>query len=112
MIDDFQVPDEYLGAFRRLMRRMPIELQTDEAFLQTLVMYLKLGGEKLARHRIEVEKAEFVTAFTIVKRQLPEQPDKAESEDHEEEPDDQDQEDEMDDHEDEVADIDPDTIAT
>ena len=112
MIDDFQVPDEYLGAFRRLMRRMPVELQTDEAFLETLVMYLKLGGEKLARHRIEVEKAEFVTAFTIVKRQLPEVPDEAESENHDEERDDQDQEDEVDDHEGEVADIDPDTIAT
>jgi len=112
MIDDFQVPDEYLGAFRRLMRRMPVELQTDEAFLQTLVMYLKLGGEKLARHRIEVEKAEFVTAFTIVKRQLPEEPNETEPENHDEERDDEDQEDEVDDHEGEVADIDPDTIAT
>jgi len=112
MIEDFQVPDEYLGAFRRLMRRMPVELQTDEAFLQTLVMYLKLGGEKLARHRIEVEKAEFVTAFTIVKRQPPEEPSKTESKDHDETRDDQDQEDEVDDHEGEVADIDPDTIAT
>lgn len=73
MINDIQVPDEFLGAFRRLVRRMPVELQTEEAFLQTLVMYLKLGGEKLASHRIEVEKTEFVTAFTIVKRQLPEE---------------------------------------
>lgn len=112
MIEDFQVPDEYLGAFRRLVRRMPVELQTDETFLQTLVMYLKLGGEKLARHRIEVEKAEFVTAFTIVKRQLPREPDKTESADDDEARDDQDQDDEIDDHEDEVTDIDPDTIAT
>ncbi len=69
MINDLQVPDEFLGAFRRLVRRMPVEFQTDDAFLQTLMMYLKLGGEKLARHRIEVEKTEFVTAFTLVKRQ-------------------------------------------
>jgi len=112
MIEDFQVPDEFLGAFRRLVRRMPLELQMDEAFLQSLVMYLKLGGEKLARHRIEVEKAEFVTAFTIVKRQPPEAPPEAESADNDDTRDDQDQEDEMDDHEGEVADIDPDTIAT
>jgi len=46
MINDFQVPDEFLGAFRRLVRRMPVELQTDDAFLQTLIMYLKLGGGK------------------------------------------------------------------
>ncbi len=69
MIDDFQVPDEYLGAFRHLVRRIPVEFQTDKDFLQTLVMYLKLGGEKLASHRIEVEKAEFKTAFTLAKRQ-------------------------------------------
>ena len=69
MIDDFQVADEYLGAFRRLVRRTPVEFQTNEAFLRTLMMYLKLGGERLAGHRIEVEKAEFVTEFTLVKRQ-------------------------------------------
>jgi len=112
MIEDFQVPDEFFGAFRRLVRRMPLELQRDEAFLQSLVMYLKLGGEKLARHRIEVEKAEFVTAFTIVKRQPPVAPNEAESADNDDTRDDQDQEDEMDDDEGEVADIDPDTIAT
>jgi len=112
MIDDFQVPDDYLGAFRRLMRRMPVELQTNEAFLQTLVMYLKLGGEKLARHRIEVEKAEFVTAFTIVKRQPVAETDTAETEEKAETEDDQDKEDETDEPEGEVADIDPDTIAT
>ncbi len=45
-----------------------MDLQTDEAFLQVLVIYLKLGGEKLARQRIDVQKAEFETEFNLVKR--------------------------------------------
>ena len=112
MIVDFQVPDEYLGAFRRLVRRMPVEFQTDEALLQTLVMYLKLGGEKLARHRIEVEKAEFVTAFTIVKRQPIEEPSETESNGDSDESEEGDKADETDQQADEGDDTDPDTIAT
>lgn len=116
MIDDFQVPDEFLGAFRRMVRRMPIELQADRAFLQTLVMYLKLGGEKLASHRIEVEKTEFVTAFTLVKRQPHEVTNDTESGDDDVNGDqdgdaDGDAEDVVS-HVDEVEPVDPDTIAS
>ena len=112
MINDFQVPDEFLGAFRRLVRRMPVELQADDAFLQTLIMYLKLGGEKLASHRVEVEKTEFVTAFTIVKRQPPEETSDTESGNDDAEGDkDGDEEDAVSDS-DEVKDVDPDTIAS
>jgi Ran GTPase-activating protein (RanGAP) involved in mRNA processing and transport len=115
MIDDVQVPDEFLGAFRRLVRGMPVELQTDEAFIQTLVMYLKLGGVKLASHRIEVEKAEFPTAFTIVKRQPVEDTEDTDSDDDDEDEDEdeeRDDADEMDSDSDEVEDIDPDKIAS
>jgi len=121
MIEDFQVPDEFLGAFRRLVRRMPVELQTDEAFLQTLIMYFKLGGEKLASHRVEVEKTKFVTAFTIVKRQPLEETGDTETDDNDEDGDEDgdeddaeetDDTDEVKDRSDEVADIDPDTIAS
>ena len=108
MINDFQVPDEFLGAFRRLVRRMPVELQADDAFLQTLIMYLKLGGEKLASHRVEVEKTEFVTAFTIVKRHPPEETSDTESCNDDA---DGDSEDAVSDS-DEVKDVDPDTIAS
>ena len=116
MINDFQVPDEFLGAFRRLVRRMPVELQADDAFLQTLIMYLKLGGEKLASHRVEVEKTEFVTAFTIVKRQPPEETSDTESGNDDADGDsdgasDGDEEDAVSDS-DEVEDVDPETIAS
>lgn len=112
MIDDLQVPDEFLGAFRRLVRRMPVELQADKNFLQTLVLYLKLGGEKLASHRVEVEKAEFVTAFTIVKRQPHPETNDTESDDDETEDDADKDEGEVVNGDDEVEDVDPDTIAS
>ena len=105
MIDDFQVPDEFLGAFRRLVRSMPFELQTDEAFLQTLVMYLKLGGEKLARQRVEVEKAEFVKVFTIVKRQPAEENQDNESDDDDEDSDNADKSDDIMDSDDAVDEL-------
>lgn len=111
MIDDFQVPDEFLGAFRRLVRRMPVELQTDESFLQTLVIYLKLGGEKLASHRIEVSKTVFPTAFTIVKRQPIEDSGTDESDDDDEDRGDEDQDDDEEDSQsDGVEDVDSDTL--
>lgn len=115
MINDFQVPDEFLGAFRRLVRRMPVELQTDETFIQTLVMYLKLGGEKLASHRIEVAKTVFPMAFTIVKRQ-PIEDTAADNEDDDQDDDaDRDgenQDDDGDSHSDDVEDIDSDTTVS
>jgi len=102
MIDDFQVPDEYFGGFRHLVRRMPVELQTNEAFLQTLLLYLKLGGEKLASHRIEIEKAEFETELALVKRRPSEQSggdasDVNEQDSDDEDSDDQDSDDQSDD---------------
>ncbi|MCP3955115.1 MAG: hypothetical protein GY697_23280 [Desulfobacterales bacterium] len=112
MIDDFQVPDEFLGAFRRLVRKMPVEFQTDEVFLQTLVMYLKLGGEKLASHRIEVEKAQFATAFTIVKRQPSEDAGNTESAEKDSNEDDADDTDEVKKHADDVEDTDPETVVS
>ena len=118
MIDELQVPEEHLGAFRRLVRKMPIEFQTDEAFLQALVMYLKLGGEKLASQRIEVEKAEFVTTFTLVKRQPIEDPGETDDEtDEGADNDDDGQKEENDgedalDRQDDIEDIDPDSIAS
>jgi hypothetical protein len=120
MIDDFQVPDEYFGGFRHLVRRMPVELQTNETFLQTLLLYLKLGGEKLASHRIEIEKAEFETELALVKRRPSEQSRGDASVVNDQDSDDQDSDDQDSDDEDDkdgmgsrrgdVQDIDPDEI--
>ena len=125
MIEDFQVPDEYFGGFRHLVRRMPVELQTDEAFLQALLLYLKLGGKKLASHRIEIEKAEFETELALVKRRPSVQScgdasDVNDQDSDDEDSDDQDSDDQDSDDEDDkdgmgsrrgdVQDIDPDEI--
>ena len=53
MFDKIDVPSELMGSFKRISRRIPVDLRKDEALLQTVVAYLKLGGERLARQAVE-----------------------------------------------------------
>jgi len=70
MINAFDVPEAYQAAFRRLRRRMSADLQADPAVMETALLYLKLGGEKLAAHRIALYKKQFETECKIFKRRL------------------------------------------
>lgn len=70
MINAFDVPEAYQVAFRRLRRRMSADLQADTAVMETALIYLKLGGEKLAAHRIVLYKKQFETECKIFKRRL------------------------------------------
>ena len=56
MIDQFDVPKDLMGSFKRVSRRIPVALRKDEALIKTIVAYLKLGGEKLARQAVESAK--------------------------------------------------------
>jgi hypothetical protein len=56
MIDDMEVPKDLMGSFKRVARRIPVELKKDEVLMKTVVDYLQLGGEKLARHAVEAAK--------------------------------------------------------
>ena len=56
MIDKVQVPKDLMGSFKRVARRIPVELRKDETLLETVVAYLNLGGEKLARQAVESAK--------------------------------------------------------
>ncbi|MFO7714210.1 hypothetical protein [Desulfosarcina sp.] len=56
MIDDIEVPSEQMGSFKRVLRRIPVDLKKDEALIKTVVDYLQLGGEKLARQAVEAAK--------------------------------------------------------
>ena len=47
---EFTVPDELGTIFSRLIQSVPSELQTDEDTLRTTLVYLKIGGQRLARH--------------------------------------------------------------
>ncbi|MFH1981453.1 MAG: hypothetical protein ABIL58_06400 [Pseudomonadota bacterium] len=70
MIDAFDVPEAYQAAFRRLRRRMSADQQANPAVMETALIYLKLGGEKLAAHRIALYKKQFETECNIFRRRL------------------------------------------
>jgi hypothetical protein len=56
MIDDIDIPTELIGSYKRVARRIPVELKKDEELIRTIVAYLRLGGEKLARQAVEAAK--------------------------------------------------------
>ena len=49
----YTVPEEYQAQFNTLIRSAPLELQDDDEFKETILVYLKLGGISLARHYAE-----------------------------------------------------------
>jgi hypothetical protein len=57
MTAKLDIPDDLKHSFQRILRRIPHEIRDDSGFLDTAVVYLKLGGERLARQWIEVAKA-------------------------------------------------------
>jgi hypothetical protein len=56
MADNVNIPDELMGTFKHLMNQVPEKLRSDSHTQQVIQLYLKLGGEKLARQYIEVVK--------------------------------------------------------
>ena len=49
MDQQLEIPEEYEISFRRVLPYLTAALQRDPKVLQALVLYLKLGGEKMAR---------------------------------------------------------------
>jgi hypothetical protein len=74
MIEDLEIPEELKSTFKRVMRRVPHELKGDLEFLKNLLVYLKMGGEKLAKQRIEITKKPFREGYLLLNRLLPEEP--------------------------------------
>jgi hypothetical protein len=56
MAENLIIPDELQGTFKRLMYRVPEKLRNDSHTQKIIQLYLKLGGEKLAKQHIEVIK--------------------------------------------------------
>ena len=73
MIDDLEIPEEMASTFKRVMRRVPNELKGDTEFLRNLLIYVKIGGEKLARQRIEITKKPFREGYLLLNRLIPEE---------------------------------------
>lgn len=49
MEKQFTIPEEYEISFRRVLPYLSAPLQNDAKVLEALVLYFKLGGEKMAR---------------------------------------------------------------
>jgi hypothetical protein len=56
MADNVNIPDELIVTFNRLMNQVPEKLRNDNHTQQVIQLYLKMGGEKLARQYIEIVK--------------------------------------------------------
>ncbi len=70
MSEKMIIPEEFIGSIRRLLNRIPSEQRDDETLQAALLVYLKLGGEKLARHYIEVSKKTFPDQMVLIKKQF------------------------------------------
>lgn len=57
MKKNFIIPDELKEAFDRLMNLVPDRIKNDAKTHQAISVYLKLGGEKLARQCVQVIKS-------------------------------------------------------
>lgn len=53
MAEQFTIPEEYEMSFRRLIPYLVAPLQNNPQVLASLLLYIKLGGEKLARAAID-----------------------------------------------------------
>lgn len=69
-MSELVIPAELKSKYTRLMRSAPAELRNDPQFEKVALMYLKLGGEKLARLRIEIERKDFQHEFLLVKKRI------------------------------------------
>ncbi|MCG6972663.1 MAG: hypothetical protein LJE66_05930 [Desulfobacterales bacterium] len=56
MAYNVNIPDELTETFRRLMNQIPEKLRNDSHTQQVAYLYLKLGGERLARQYIDIMK--------------------------------------------------------
>jgi len=70
MASELKIPREYEAAFSRLMRKIPAEAREDETIRKTALLFLKVGGEKLAIASIRALVTPFSEKFILKKMQL------------------------------------------
>jgi hypothetical protein len=86
MNDEIEIPENLLSTYRRVMKKAANEWKEDLEFQKKISIYLKVGGEKLARQRIELTKQQFQEGYLLINRLVPEQnPEDAVDEDTEDE---------------------------
>jgi hypothetical protein len=73
MDDQFTVPEEHEASFRRILPYLMAPLQKNSQILESLLLFLKLGGEKMARITIDALNVTQRLQDAEVKKQLREQ---------------------------------------
>ena len=73
MDNQFTVPEEYEASFRRILPYVMAPMQKNPQVLESLLLYLRLGGEKLARIVIDALNVTQRLQDAEVKKQLREQ---------------------------------------
>jgi hypothetical protein len=73
MADQFTVPEEFEISIRRIFPYLAAPLQKDPQILESLLLYLKLGGEKMARIAIDALNVTQRLQYAEPKKQLREQ---------------------------------------
>lgn len=69
----FTIPDGYHESFRRLLPYMEAPLQNDPDVLESLLIYLKQGGEKMARIAIDAFNMNYRMLEAAMRKQLRDQ---------------------------------------
>lgn len=59
MVKGLNIPDEFKYTFKRLINFVPHGQRNDLHTQKVLLLYLKLGGEKMARQYIDLVKLDF-----------------------------------------------------
>ena len=73
MTEELEIPENLLSTFRRIMKKAPNEQKEDVDFQKKILIYLKAGGEKLAKQRIELTKQQFQEGYLLINRLVPDQ---------------------------------------
>lgn len=98
MAKSLNIPEALQMTLGRVMQRVPADKQNDEALQHSVLQFLKLGGERLAKARIQPVIAPFPEDVSVVKpRPLATSLDLDSDMDIDEESDDSDDDDDLDD---------------
>lgn len=68
MTNKLDIPAELQDAFQRLMKLVPAELRDNAHIQKTILVYLKFGGERLARHNIGIMKKPFDEKINLINK--------------------------------------------
>jgi hypothetical protein len=67
MPEALQIPDALQMTFKRMLHRVPSKKRDDIEVQKSVLLFLKLGGERLARIRIKLMVSPFPESFSVVK---------------------------------------------